>query len=338
MTPVITDVNVLSRLVVVQLDTRIWSARKKLTPLDLGGADLPPEDLASLGSKRICNPEDLKSFSTLKARAVTLLEKHGIRFLSGFAVPEDKLDDINVELEAIQLEFDRSKEDFLQRYDQSVQEWISRHPQWSGIIANSTVSESHVRSKLGFRWQMFRVITPKHGAPDSMPGSLCEDVGNLGAALFDETAKAAADTWKNCYMGKTEITRKALSPLKSIYEKLMGLTFVEPRVAPVAELIATSFTYVPKRGPINGGVLLILQGLVSLLRNPAELLEHAQKMLEGKAQSWNLLEGLINNPNLDPQSTGLHEELQDDAQGEYDGEPVFAAPASFPVIENQGLW
>ena len=121
----------------------------------------------------------------------------------------------------------------------------------------------------------------------------------------------------------------------------MGLTFVEPRVAPVAELIKTSFTYIPKRGPINGGVLLILQGLVSLLRNPGDLLDHAQKMLEGKDQARNLLEGLVNS-NLDsdfaPQSPVLHGESKEDANSEYDGEPVFAFPASSPVIENQGLW
>jgi hypothetical protein len=71
----------------------------------------------------------------------------------------------------------------------------------------------------------------------------------------------------------------------------MGFTFIEPRVVPVAELIGTSFSYIPKRGPISEGVLLILQGLVSLLQNPVNLfehmnlLEHTQKILEGKNQA-----------------------------------------------------
>ena len=47
-----TDITVLDHLLVVNLDIHIWTARKKLVPLDLGGAELPPEDLASLGSKR----------------------------------------------------------------------------------------------------------------------------------------------------------------------------------------------------------------------------------------------------------------------------------------------
>ena len=84
------NVTVLDRLLAVNLDIHIWSARKKLVPLDLNGAELPPEDLASLGSKRVCDPEDLKIFGTLKARAANLLERNGVRFLSGWAIPEAK--------------------------------------------------------------------------------------------------------------------------------------------------------------------------------------------------------------------------------------------------------
>lgn len=86
-----TTVQALDQLIVVNLDIHIWTARKKLVPLDLGGAELPPEDLASLGSKRICNPEDLRTFGTLKARAVNLLERNGIRFLNGWAVLETRM-------------------------------------------------------------------------------------------------------------------------------------------------------------------------------------------------------------------------------------------------------
>lgn len=120
-----TTITVLDHLVVVNLDIHIWTARKKLVPLDLGGAELPPEDLASLGSKRICNPEDLRTFGTLKARAVNLLERNGIRFLSGWAVPETRMDAIGIELAAIRDEFNAAKESFLQRYEQSVQDWIA---------------------------------------------------------------------------------------------------------------------------------------------------------------------------------------------------------------------
>lgn len=329
-----TDITALDHLVVVNLDIHIWTARKKLVPLDLGGAELPPEDLASLGSKRICNPDDLRSFGTLKARAVNLLERNGIRFLSGWAVPDTRLLTIRKELAAIRNEFNAAKASFLQRYDQSVQDWIAKHPQWGSIIAGSTVSEEYVRSRIDFRWQVFRVARPGLADPTQNIDDLATDIDQLGNTLFDEIAKAAGEAWQRCYAGKTEITRKALSPLKSIRDKLIGLSFVEPRVAPIAELLDAAFHSIPKRGAINGRILIMLQGLVTLLQNPQALMEQAQMLLDGRKNPHKVLESLF----MAECAVQVKAEAKA-SQGE-DGEipPVFTPPAPQPVIESHGLW
>ena len=71
---------VLDRLVAVNLDVRIWSGRKKLTAEDLSlGADVPPEDLVSLGSKRVCDPEAIKVFHRLKQQAERICLTGGMR-------------------------------------------------------------------------------------------------------------------------------------------------------------------------------------------------------------------------------------------------------------------
>lgn len=277
----VTDITVLDRLVVINLDVHIWSATKKLLPQDFGNASLPPEELASLGNKRVCNPEDLKIFATLKARAISILERAGIRFLNGWTVPSDKLENIDRGLVEVRDEFNTAKDAFLKRYEQSVQEWIKSHPGWQSIIANSIVSEDYVRSRLEFKWQVYRISLPE--AASTLQDNLENDVKNLGGTLYDEIAKSATETWKNCYEGKVEVTRKALSPLKTMYDKLMGLTFVEPRVTPIASLINTALENIPKRGPISGATLLMLQGLVSLLRTPQDIVAHGQKILDGQS-------------------------------------------------------
>ena len=86
--PPTTDITALKQLTAIRLDVNIWSARRKLTATDLATPDLPPESLASLGSKKVCNPEDLRVFATLKARAIALLDRHGVRFLGGWVIPE----------------------------------------------------------------------------------------------------------------------------------------------------------------------------------------------------------------------------------------------------------
>lgn len=320
-----TDITVLDRLLVVNLDVHIWSAKKKLLPQDFGNASLPPEELASLGCKRVCNPEDLKTFGTLKARATTMLERIGIRFLNGWTVPTEKQEEIDNGLAAIKDEFNAAKHDFLLRYENSVQEWIASHPGWEEIITNSIVSEDYVRSRLDFRWQVYRVIMPEKG--NTVQDSLESDVMALGDTLYGEISKFATETWKNCYEGKLEITRKALSPLKTMYDKLIGLTFIEPRVSPIANLINTALTSIPQRGPITGGTLLMLQGLVSLLRTPADIVAHGQKILDG--QSADAVLASVTLPKMTAPDMAIPV-IQDDCP--------LPMPGDAPALESCGLW
>ena len=279
-----TNPHIIDKLMALHLDVNIWSARKKLSPEDFAhDAVLPPDDLASLGSKRICDPEGLRVFGMLKSRAVNLLDRHGIRFLGGWASAEDQAENIVADLHLIEAEFSAAKEAFLTRYDQSVQEWIDKHEEWERIIADSVVSAEYVRSRIGFAWKLYRIQPPDPSDP--IMAGLKSEVDGLGQTLFGEVSKVATEAWHKCFAGKTEITRKALSPLRTIHQKLTGLSFVEPRVSPVAELIQTSFDSLPKRGRIDGANLLMLQGLVSLLRDTDALVEHGQKIMDGTSST-----------------------------------------------------
>ena len=284
-----TDITVLDSLIALNLDVNIWTARKKLIPADFGGAELPPEELASLGSKKICDPKELRIFGTLKARAVNLLDRTGVRFLGGWGIPEEKADEIVTELTSIRADFLNAKALFLSRYDEAVKDWIVQHPGWENMIGSSSVSADYVRSRLDFRWQFFKLVPPT----DNVVGhGLQNEVSELGDTLFDEVAKAASDTWKRCFEGKDKVTHKALSPLRSIHSKLAGLSFVEPRVVPVVDLLETAFNRVPKRGYIHGSALIMMQGVVSLLRDPATLVAHGQKILDGNDAN-DILAGLV---------------------------------------------
>ena len=282
-TPILSDIKVLDNILALNLNVNLWSARKKMVLEDFGGAELPPEDLASLGSKRIADPNSLKIFSTLKARAFSFLDRHGIRFMSGWAIPEDKAGDIIKELICIRDDFLKEKELFLADYDQSIENWINRHTKWGNIIRESTVGSDYVRSRIGFSWQLYRVSPlMDHAAPEAVAESgLNEEVENLAGTLFDEIARSADETWNRVYAGKTEVTHKALSPLRTLQQKLSCLTFINPHVSPVVDIIQMAFNRIPKKGNITGADLVMLQGLVCLLRDPDALITHAEKLIEG---------------------------------------------------------
>ena len=276
-----TPIQVLDKILALNLDITIWSARSKLTAEDFGGVNLPPDELASLGSKKICDPTKIAVFLKLKARAFSLLDKHGVRFLSGWAIPEDKTSEVVAGLCSIRDDFYTAKSDFLASYEAGIADWINRHPTWGSIISNSTVSKDYVDKKLNFSWQLYRVA-PATGLPSIQAmeeSGLTPEVENLGETLFDEISKQAATFWKRSLEGKTEVSHRALSPLRTMKEKLNSLTFVAPHAFPIVNLIETALAKVPAKGLITGSSLLMIQGMVCILKDKSALIAQAEAMM-----------------------------------------------------------
>ena len=327
-----TPIQVLDNILALNLDINIWSARAKLTAEDFGETELPPDELASLGSKKICDPEKLKVFSKLKKRATTMLDRNGVRFLSGWAIPEEKAGDIIAELCRIRDEFLAEKASFIASYDLAIEDWINAHPAWSSIIAGSTVSREYVEKRIDISWQLYRVM-PVMGI-DSVQAmeesGLHEEVENLGGTLFYEITKDATDIWKKVFEGKTEVTHKALSPLKTMREKLSGLSFVEPHVAPVVEILDATLERVPKRGLISGASLFMLQGIVSLLKDGNALLAQAEAMMTSPTPE-NVLAAFFGEQEQDAPVLELDEEMEE-------VEPAFVPAFATGRIDSLGLW
>ena len=318
-----TEPTVLKNILAINLNINIWSARRKLNPEDFTHSELPPEHLASLGSKKICNPKELRIFGTLKARAVKLLDKSGVRFLGGWAVADKVAPDIVKELENIATDFQIAKDNFLKNYDQSVQNWITENPGWEQIITSSVVGVDYVASRLAFNWQVFKVVNPTGRKKDVLETGLQHEVTNLGNTLFDEIAKAAREASNKSFEGKTEVTRKALSPLKNIRKKLNDLSFIEPKVLPVALLIDSALNKIPTKGAIRGTELLMLQGLLLLLNNTQNLINYAQEILEGRSHD-SVIDCLI--------------QIETKNKQQRKPKPVTENSTSTLQLESHGLW
>jgi len=343
--PLPCDITILDNLLALNLNISIWSARKKLTMEDFGNMELPPEELATLGSKRIAPPESLRVFGTLKARAFNFLDRHGVRFMSGWAIPEKKAAEVVSELRAVRDEFQTAKTRFLTEYDTTIQDWVAKHAEWGSIIAGSVDSSDYVRSRMDFKWQMYKVapLTVHENNEAVLHAGLAEEVENLGSTLFSEVSRTADEIWNRVYAGKTEVTHKALSPLRTLHNKLMGLSFVEPHVVPVADIVRMAMKRVPKKGNIIGDDLLTLQGVVCLLRDTKALLQHAEKVISGYGPAT-VLDALLagaqhSAPSPHPDADACGDTAEMEPMEANDDEPQFA-PSIPPAaqIPSMGLW
>ncbi|CAI8817847.1 DUF3150 domain-containing protein [Methylocaldum szegediense] len=277
---------ILDRLRVVKIDAHIWGGRKKLRKEDLilaAGSELPPEDLASLGSKKIVDPAELAVFHRLKKEAERTCLKAGTRFLGGFAVPEGSIDAIRSELDTIASEFKAARDAFLSRYDQTVEEWIDRHRRFETAIRRAVEPIEAVAAGISFEYVVFRVSHPEStDAGGKADETLNRKVGSLSETLFREIAQEANELVESSLLGREKVTRKALSPLKRIRDKLDGLAFLDHRVQPVVETIDGLLARTPKSGPIEGQFLSELVATALLLSDPEKTKRHGEGLYEAE--------------------------------------------------------
>lgn len=275
---------ILDRLRVVKIDAHIWGGRKKLHKEDLilaHGSVLPPEDLASLGSKKIADPTELAVFNRLKKEAERVCLKVGTRFLGGFAIPEGSLDSIRSELEQIAVRFREARAEFLARYDQTIDAWIARHPGFEQAIRRAVDPVEVVAAGLRFDYIIFRVSHPEStetgGAAES---SLDRKVGSLSETLFREIAQDANDLVESSLLGRQAVTRKALSPFKRIRDKLNGLAFLDHRVHPVVATLDDLLARIPKTGALDGSYLSEMIATALLLSDPDKIKRHGEGLTQ----------------------------------------------------------
>jgi len=257
---------ILSQVVIILLNVTLWSGKKKLRPEDLAANGievdkLPPQALASLGTKRIISPDALSTFTNLKREAERICLAKGVRFLGGYAIPKDAVDSLIEELKDIKERFAAEKIAFLSEYDKKVADWIAENPpEWAPVIRAAVESSATIAERTSFNFAPVAMDTPK--GMEENEGLQEETLGMMGQ-LYHEVRVAAKQAFEATFVGRREVNRKALRPILAIKEKLQGLSFLDPET--VSETITTINEVIdklPKKGPITGSNLDMLAGLV----------------------------------------------------------------------------
>ena len=269
----------------VKVEANIYGARKKLKKEDLvlaDGSKLPPEDLASLGSKRLLDPDELTVFNRLKKEAERICLRIGTRFLGGYAIPKESAPGIIAELERIALDFAAAKTDFLAGYDAAVKDWVVRHPEFAGIIEKAVDTVEFVSTRLSFDFLLVSV-----GLPEVLPAEdvakLESKICSLSEQMFYEIAVDANQFIEQSLLGKDQVTRNAVRPIRRMRDKLDGLGFLDYRVAPVVNTIDDLLVRIPEKGALEGGILQEILATAMLLADPDKTRRHGEGLLAAQS-------------------------------------------------------
>lgn len=275
-------------VMVVALDVRIWSGRKKLQPEDLTATGrLPPKELVSLGSKRLCSPDVLQPFLQVKRRAETRCQTVGVRFARAFAIPRTAAKPLLSYLNSLAEQFQQARTAFLSTYDEELARWSAQYPGYERLIATELLPKVVVASRFAFGYEVFAI-----NAIDA-DGELAELLAQGGAgnltlglvgALYQEVASESCAFVRHSLTGRGHVTQKFLRPVRAIRDKLGGLAFLDPEIAPLVGSIDDVLTALPRVGRIDGASLAALRGVMSLLTDAARMREHGRLLRERGAR------------------------------------------------------
>lgn len=286
-------------LVCVMLDTHIWSGRRHLEKTDLVHANpefakLPEKELANLGSVKICDPEDIKAFQSLKGKAERVLKRAGLPILGAIGVPLDKFQAVHDELVKLQAEFNDLARTFIGAYDDRIEDWKVKHiranPRWAQLFREIPTA-THVAGRISFEFHPYRISAPADDMSPELNARYETQMKGLKGELLAEVAAEATSLMTDCLMGRDKltgvvtrreyVTQKTLGPLKRAAEKLRNFKFLDPTIGPLADVIDGMIGSLPPAGQIEGASLVKVWTLARMLSSPVEASQIATQASAG---------------------------------------------------------
>jgi hypothetical protein len=153
--------------------------------------------------------------------------------------------------------------EYLDSYEQSNTEWIAEHPAWEQWLRNSMMSRGEIENRFKFEFQAYKITSGGQGA--LMNDGLQQEQNGLLGQLLSEIEKMAAEAWATSYENKDRAGQKALSPIRTMLNKLKTLSYISSKVNVLIKRVNDVLDALPKTGPIEGADLSSVCGLLNLL-------------------------------------------------------------------------
>ena len=227
---------ILNNVSIVHVLVNVWSARAKIGKEELPSTVtdmLPPEGLATLGTKRLFNPDKIRPFNSIRSKVSAYLDLYGVRVLGGWAIPNSTIDVVMNELADINNMFDDLLADFENSYEEGVREWAETFPEYQTLLYNSVPSIEQVRDKFKFSVSKFKV-SPQF---EDNSGDFVNDVTNLDKTLLERTAVDLQEAYKQS-LSKTKVfSERSFNCVDKIVDKLDSFAFTNPDAYLLAQLL-----------------------------------------------------------------------------------------------------
>lgn len=275
------------------------------------------------GSVRYINPDELKVFAASRQSANRACRNRGVRFLSGWAVPDEAVAPLVAELNPIAQRVEAAKAELIAGWDEKLRAWEELQPQVIPYRSRFPTKE-HADRQTGARLSVYR-IHPAAVQSEAKDGIQVE-VSGLAGRVLQEIAQDVQDTWKP---GATQASQRIKNLLNRLANKCRTLEFLGGNLGSMASFIEEAIRRLPTEGTIQGADFAVLAGILNILSSP-EKMQNTSLMIE--SESLSSVEPLFAKPEEERDET----ETRNEDEAEPEETPVTATPAK--TIASSEAW
>lgn len=224
-----------------------------------------PRELLQLDA-RILPRESTREPQRLRMKVQRSMIGLGTRFLNGWLIPDENIERTKDLLGEIKVEYEQWVAPFLEKLEPMIEDTCRRFPEWESVIRANAPMRDRVADRMRLRFPHFRISA--QSIQDSQDA--LAEVDALPCTIAEEIAGLVKTSWTEI-RGET-CAQRFRSVLGTVKQKARGLSFLEPKLRTLVDLIDDVLGQLPRDGAITGRELALVKGLRDLLLNPAEIL------------------------------------------------------------------
>lgn len=261
----------------ITVSMKIWTGRATLptgTQTAVDGVVIP-EEIKRDGNIAICNPAILRPFAGLKSRLVRLMQTYTLKFMGGYALDMNKLDELTGKLEALRDKFNETVQDFAVAYPVEAQAWADAHAECAGLITSKQPEPGKIADRFHFRWSVYRLDPVGENAEAELETMCDEAITSLASDI--------ARVYQNTFVKSKSFNYT--QPLVSLARRCDVLAFTTPYIGTVGEVLK-ALLKAPKRE--------VCAAVLSMLGEPAQLQSFCDAVKENGSCDAFALVGIVN--------------------------------------------
>lgn len=218
------------------------------------------------GSVRYMDPKHLRAFTSVRQAANRACRVKGVRFLSGWAVPDESVENLVIELNEISGKVVNEKSVLIGNWNDNIQRWIDANP-LAANYQSRFPSKEYADKQINASLAVYRInpATVNSTAEDGIQ----TEVKGLAGRVLNEIAQDVLDTWKP---GATQASQRIKGLLNRLFSKCRTLEFLGGNLSAVAKFIDQGVEALPTQGPITGVDFMVLSGLLAILSSPEKMM------------------------------------------------------------------